>query len=185
MKKVYGVGVNDSETPVQTKGWVGDVYKVNWRCPFYTKWANMLKRCYGANADYERCKVDERWHRFSSFRSWMQIQDWEGKHLDKDLFGDNVYSPDTCVFISNEMNSYIKSSVNKFGLPRGVTLSTSGSIYAHINIEGKNHYLGIYDSISEAKRAYTSAKIERANVIFKDQPAQILEALVRRLESEY
>lgn len=185
MKKVYGFGVNDSNTPVQTKAWVDGVYKVNWRCPFYTKWANMLKRCYGSSSDYKHCIVDERWFIFSNFRAWMEKQDWEGNHLDKDLFGDNVYSPDTCVFISNEMNSFIKTSVNKFGLPRGVSLSTSGSIYAHISIEGKNHYLGMYNSIPEAKRAYTLAKIERAKVIFEDQQFHILEALIRRLESEY
>lgn len=184
MKKVYGFGINDSETPVQTKAWVDGVYKVNWRCPFYTKWANMLKRCYGADSDYKGCTVDERWLTFSNFRSWMRKHKWEGQHLDKDLFGDKVYSPDTCVFISNEMNSFIKSSVNKFGLPRGVSKSTSGSIYAHISIEGKNYYLGMYDSIDDAKNAYKSAKIDRAKVIFKDQPLDILEAIIRRLDGE-
>lgn len=185
MKTVFNFGINDSIEPVQTKGWVNGVYKVNWRCPFYTKWTNMLKRCYGANSDYENCTVSEEWRSFSNFKEWMKSKPWCGKHLDKDLFGENIYSPDTCVFISNEMNSFMKSSVNKFGLPRGVSRSSSGSLYAHISIEGKNHYLGIYENVVDAKQAYTLAKVNRAKVIFKEEPPYILDALIRKLESEY
>lgn len=185
MRKVFGFGINDSTTPIQTKGWVDGVYKVNWRCPFYTKWANMLRRCYGPNSDYEDCIVSEEWVSFSNFREWMKTKDWQGKHLDKDLFGENKYSPETCVFISNEMNSFIKSSVNKFGLPRGVSKSSSGSIYAHISIDGKNHYLGAYSTVDEAKCAYISEKVNIALVVFKGQPPELIDALIRKLKNEY
>lgn len=113
----------------------------------------------------------------------MEKQDWEDKHLDKDLLGGNLYSPETCVFISNEMNSFIKSSQNKYGLPRGVSKSTSGSVYAKIVIAGESVYLGSFDTISEAKHAYNSAKIARAYEIFRDEP--LLSTLIERIKCEY
>lgn len=38
----------------------------------------------------------------------MEKQDWEDKQLDKDLLveGNKVYSPETCVFVSNIVNSF-------------------------------------------------------------------------------
>ncbi|AEO14568.1 conserved domain protein [Pseudomonas phage phiPto-bp6g] len=186
MKTVFKFGINDSIEPVQTKGWVNGVYKVNWRCPFYTKWTNMLKRCYGKYEQYrvyDECSVCEEWLTFSNFKSWMKTQDWKGKHLDKDLLGGDLYCPENCVFISNEMNSFIKSSKNKHGLPRGVTRSSSGTIYARIIISGENIYLGSFETISDAKLAYNNAKIDRASDIFKDEP--LLDELIRRLRNEH
>jgi hypothetical protein len=184
MKKVYGKGVNDSESPVQLRS--PNTLKVVWRCPFYTRWANMLKRCYSEAALrkrplYRGVEVCEAWLIFSIFKAWMQTQDWEGLHLDKDILGDGqLYSPETCVFISSEMNSFIKSSKNQFNLPEGVSRNTSGGIYAHITIDRVNNYLGSFDTIEEAYSAYKMRKRERAVEIFSDCEPHVLDALLSK-----
>jgi hypothetical protein len=161
MKKVYGVGINDSETPIQLKDSEGNVI---WRCPFYSKWANMLKRCYSKvslseRPNYSKSTVCEEWRSFSVFREWMFCQDYDGKCLDKDLIGDGtIYSPESCVFIDADINSFIKSSKNKWGLPQGVALNKSGGIHAHFTYKGVNNYLGSFKTVDDAVRAHTSAK---------------------------
>ena len=37
----------------------------------------------------------------------MEKQDWEGKFIDKDLLfpGNKVYGPDTCVFVTRQLNN--------------------------------------------------------------------------------
>lgn len=181
MKKVYNVGINDSDYNVQLR--VGG--KIIWRCPFYTKWTNMLKRCYGGydkRVTYDNCKVCNEWLIFSNFKSWMERHDWYDKHLDKDLLGKDIYSPETCVFIPNEMNSFMKSSRNVHGLPTGVTRNVNGSLYARIIINGKNVYLGKFETVEDAVVAHRTAKIERAKELFRNEP--LLEHLVRRLSSD-
>jgi len=39
----------------------------------------------------------------------MERQDWEGKHLDKDILipGNKIYSPDRCIFVSSLINLLI------------------------------------------------------------------------------
>lgn len=112
MKTVFRFGINDSIEPVQTKGWVNGVYKATLRCPFYTKWTNMLKRCYGKYEHYrvyDGCSVCEEWLTFSNFKAWMETQDWEGKELDKDLLfkGNREYRKDKCIFVNHSVNSFI------------------------------------------------------------------------------
>jgi hypothetical protein len=183
MKKVYGVGINDSETPVQLKDSEGNV---KWRCPFYTKWANMLKRCYSKASlserpNYGKSTVCEEWKSFSTFKDWMSCQDHEGKCLDKDLLGDGtIYSPNVCVFIDSDVNSFIKSSKNKWGLPQGVALNSSGGIHAHFGSNGVNNYLGRFETIEDAVRAHNNAKRNSAIELFSDRPTWVLDAIVRR-----
>lgn len=110
---VYGVGINDADYPVSAR----DENGKEWRCPFYKTWKNMLARCYSPAFQrnqplYKGCSVDERWHRFSHFKSWMLEQDWEDKQLDKDrkFEGNQVYGPDTCQFLSRLENMYSRSN---------------------------------------------------------------------------
>ena len=94
-KLVYGVGINDADYSVAKTEVIGHVdgkrkQKRVWGCPYYEVWANMLKRCYSAKCQgkqptYKGCSVSEEWLRFSNFGRWMEVQDFEGKQLDKDL----------------------------------------------------------------------------------------------------
>ena len=120
-KLVSGVGINDADYVV--KVWEGTEERYPngnkkrvsvWRCPFYSRWESMLKRCYSkkfqeSRQTYKGCTVCEGWLLFSNFRKWMVTQEWEGNQLDKDLLkdGNKVYSPETCVFVSREVNIFV------------------------------------------------------------------------------
>lgn len=106
---IYGIGINDADYPVEIK--IGQLRST---CKFYRKWFAMLTRCYNKNEirkhpSYAECSVCESWLLFSNFKQWMEQQDWEGKDLDKDLLvkGNKVYSPETCCFISREINTFM------------------------------------------------------------------------------
>ena len=81
-------------------------------------WSNMLKRCYCETDPRgyfgKGITVAPRWHNFSLFVADLQhlagYPEWASArtpmNLDKDLLvpGNVVYSPDTCMFISEHMN---------------------------------------------------------------------------------
>lgn len=120
-KLVYGVGVNDADYVVQKFeriGYEAGKIKLNlvWVCPYYSIWMAMLKRCYSAKYQesrptYTGCTVATEWLTFSNFKSWMEKQDWQNKHLDKDLLfeGNKVYNSDTCMFVTQLVNSFINN----------------------------------------------------------------------------
>jgi hypothetical protein len=60
----------------------------------------------------------------------MEIQDWEGKEIDKDiLFPDKkLYSPETCAFVPPTINYFILDK-NKSGYLSGVRWSKSSKCY--------------------------------------------------------
>jgi len=124
---ILGFGINDADYVVRKYIHSSGSKKLAWACPFYTSWSNMIKRCYSAshmakNPCYLGCKVHEEWRLFSAFRDWMDSQEWEGKHLDKDLLvpGNKVYSRHTCVFIEPALNLFICNPATKGPWPTGV-----------------------------------------------------------------
>ena len=135
---VYTVGVNDADYKVRTKVLVdGEIKSV--LCPYYYRWTNMLKRCYGNKGEplydcYQGCSVHPDWHSFGNFKAWMEKQDWKGKQLDKDLRvrGNKVYSEDTCCFVDIYLNSLITKSRGKINknntiTPLGVSEAVRGN----------------------------------------------------------
>lgn len=118
-KLLYGFGVNDSETPVTIKQKDGS-FKM---CRIYSRWGNMLKRCYSESAKgtkYGKCKVDTRWKRFSEYRSWFLSNEVNGLVIDKDLLSGKLYSPETCLFIPDRVNTFIQEHSITKELPSGV-----------------------------------------------------------------
>ena len=160
MKLVQGVGTNDADYNVNP---TVDGKQV--MCPFYNRWHDMLQRCYSAKLQvtrptYAGCSVVEEWHSFSNFRSWMVEQDWEGKHLDKDLLveGNKVYGPDTCAFVSGNLNKLLTDASGSRGaLPIGVVKKGKG-YQAQINKDGKRIYLGTFKTPGEAHNVWRKAK---------------------------
>ena len=80
-------------------------------CPYYMKWHGMLQRCHSVayikkkkNPTYKDCWACDEWLLFSNFKAWMRAQEWEGKHIDKDLLitgNKKKYSPETSYFNFN------------------------------------------------------------------------------------
>lgn len=184
MKLVNGVGVNDSDYPV-TPTING---KQVW-CPYYRVWKGMMDRAYGKHSGrrtYVSVSVHNDWHRFSQFRSWMTTQDWEGKELDKDLLvkGNDVYSADTCVFVSNAVNLFLTDCANSRGdLPIGVSFyKRTGRYHSKISIDGKKvKHLGYFNTPTEAHDAYRKAKYQQALILAESQTnLAIASALISR-----
>ena len=161
---VQGVGVNDASYVVsRTVG--GET--VN--CPYYKRWANMLERSYSTkwhkkSPTYKDVTVCEEWHTFSVFKAWMEKQDWKGKQLDKDLIevGNKEYGPETCCFITQELNTLLGDREPCRGeSPRGVhKLKVTGRFKAYCSYKGRTRSLGHYDTAEEASVAYREAKSE-------------------------
>jgi hypothetical protein len=162
---VHGVGVNDADYDTQKE----KNTKVIWRCPFYDKWINMLKRCYSPlwhkqYPTYIGCSVCPEWRYFSKFRLWMENQKWEGMALDKDLLvkGNQVYGPDTCCFLPTAINCLFGGSKKKINLdlPQGVTLTANGKYRVQIQIRPDKRYRKTISSFKEACRCALEKKIE-------------------------
>ncbi len=193
---VYGVGVNDSAYPIQRTATVlsesgRPSRKSLWMCPFYKTWAGMLRRCYSVALHarfptYKDCSVASEWHRFSAFRNWMSRQNWEGNQLDKDILfhGNKVYGPETCVFVSLEVNSFVTDSrAIRGSLPIGVYLHREcRKYYAQLNDgKGKHIYLGAFDTPDKAHMAWLAAKREKAiRLAEKQADPRVAEALINR-----
>ena len=167
-KPLCGMGVNDSDYVTQKT-----VNGKSVNCPFYRTWHNMMKRCYyekyqEIQPTYKGCSVCEEWLTFSNFKEWMEEQDWEDKQLDKDLLvkGNKIYSPETCIFISKNLNSFTLDNESKRGeFPIGVTFNKKrGNFVARCRnpFNGVSEYLGAFDTPEEAHMAWKIRKHEHA-----------------------
>lgn len=201
-KLVYGVGINDADYVVQKHETIGYVdgkqkRKRVWVCPYYETWVDMLRRCYSAKAQernptYKGCTVSEEWHTFSNFKSWMEKQQWEGKSLDKDLLfrGNKVYSADTCVFVTQMVNTFTidcRAARGKWLI--GVDWhKLAGKFRATISnpFNKKNEYLGYFTCELEAHNAWHKRKLELAHELAAIQTdPRVAKALIDRYSKQY
>ena len=163
-RTVYGVGINDVPG-------AGKLAKQSYRIHYYTVWKGMLKRCYSpllqAKAPtYVGCTVDPRWHYLSNFKQWYEEQgDVTGKHLDKDIIspGNKVYGPDTCFFVSPQLNSFFAKRDKLRGkYPIGVYIDHNKiqrPFKCSMSIApGKTKHIGYYSTPEEAHQAFIQAK---------------------------
>jgi hypothetical protein len=168
-KLVFGWGINDADYEVQP---TIDGKQV--ACPYYSKWQNMLLRQtpkeWERNPTYIGCKVCEEWRSFMAFRSWMMTQDWQGKALDKDLLGDGkLYSPETCVFVTQAVNNFTTDSGASRGeWPIGVH-KVGNRFQAGISVNCKRKHLGYFDTPEEAHQAWRIAKQDLAITLIETQ----------------
>jgi hypothetical protein len=96
----------------------------------------------------------------------METQDWVNKVLDKDLLiqGNKHYGPNTCIFISKELNNLLCLSDSRRGeYPLGVSLDIIGKykyFRANCTFYGKPKNLGRYKTMEEASRKYKQEKLK-------------------------
>ena len=196
-KLMCGVGINDadyqlslSETYYDSEG--KRKFRVIWKCPFYTTWTGMIQRCYDKNIhlkypNYADCRPCEEWLYFSKFKSWMEQQDWEGKHLDKDLLvkGNKTYSPEFCVFVDHRTNSFVIDCGKTRGeWPVGVYFDRGkfNALCRDINSVQRN--LGRFTSPEDAHKAWLAFKLEQAKLLASTQvDSRVANALVERYEN--
>lgn len=108
------------------------------------KWENMFRRCHSESylkdhPTYKDTFVHSDWHSFKNFlndvRNIPQYflareEEFKGWDLDKDYYGSNAYSKDTCVFLKHNENSLYAQTGGCYK----ITDTETGTIYFEINL---------------------------------------------------
>jgi len=160
---VAGVGfLGEGCNTMGTKGSPTKAYKV---------WHGMLSRCYSNRShikhpSYKDVAVCEEWLNYQNFAKWFEKESnyQEGWHLDKDLLSDGakVYSPETCIFIPQALNSFMtnKQSDNTSGYV-GVSWRRDRKRWLASISDYKNHCqicIGSFTTKEEAAEAYKNQR---------------------------
>lgn len=183
---LYGKGIKDTKEPISVKEYFYEGGKRRsrtiWSCPYYIKWAHMIKRCYSESfqeqyPSYKICTVCDEWLYFSNFKDWcisyekssgICVRDYQ---LDKDILTETkIYSPQTCIFITNQVNSFVIEKVKDKGLPTGVTYNKQRdkfSVYCRNPFSGKTENLGYARCPLEGHRMWKSKKRGYVEEFFK------------------
>ena len=155
---VFGVGITGLEPTRDENGELLDSYIC---------WCDMLKRCYSAKYQqkyptYIGCCVSEVWLYYSNFKKFYNETYYEVENkttqLDKDILikGNKIYSPETCIFVPNFINTlFVKRQNDRGKTPIGTSLIKGGKIRSHCNDGfGRQIVLGSFDDIHSAWLCY-------------------------------
>jgi hypothetical protein len=109
--------------------------------------------------------VSKDWKTLSKFKEWYDNNYVEGWHLDKDILvkGSKLYSPETCCFVPEEINSALIAKSSKTGLPIGVYFKKrNGKFCAQMSVCNngvrESGYIGLYATVEAAFSAYKAEK---------------------------
>lgn len=190
------------------KGTQGFIKK--WRHPtttagkgekLYVCWYHMLSRCKGRfrHRDiptYLGCSYAPEWESYDNFADWASQQvgalakDESGRHfhLDKDILvkGNKTYSPETCVFVPQTLNTFLTLRQRCRGkYPLGVYFKKKNSQFcAQIALDtGQQKYLGLFPTAELAFQAYKVEKEQRARELARIYRGKVDERVIQRLET--
>lgn len=162
-KSVYGIGyLGEGDYKSKENGKNTKIYDV---------WHGMLRRCYDEKLHerqptYIGCKVCEEWHNFQNFAKWYDENYYEIEEetmcLDKDILvrHNKIYSPETCIFVPQTINSLFVKRQNDRGDSVIGTTPFRGKYKVYcciINPEtrkSKQEYLGLYETQEKAFEVY-------------------------------
>ena len=168
-------------------GITGNKYPISVDCELtreYVLWHSMLCRCFDerfkvAQPTYKNVSCCNEWLNFENFYEWLHQQEnfdkwFNGKWwaLDKDIIvkNNNVYSPETCCIVPQNVNClFLKRKADRGCLPIGVR--KVGNLFEATcsnPFTSKAEKLGKFITIEEAFQAY---KVYKENII--KQVAQI------------
>ena len=162
---VYGVGyLGDGTHKAALKSGKG-----TWT---YARWNSMLERCYcpsfqSKHPYYNESLPDVSWLNFQVFAEWAskqvgyEVDRWQ---LEKDILvrGNKLYTPSTCCFVPQELNTLIiKADAARGILPIGLTLHTDQKYSVHVSGISPSGYVGVYDDIDFAFSRYKEVKEAR------------------------
>lgn len=136
----------------------------------YVTWSHMMSRCYNSKfheirSTYKDCEVCDEWKDYDIFYNWFQENYKDGFALDKDILvqGNKVYSPSTCCFVPQYINSlFVKSDAKRGYFPLGTTFHKQSNKYQANckNGQGKKVHLGLFTDPIEAHEAYCAYKYQ-------------------------
>lgn len=147
--------------------------------PQYIRWMSMLQRCYDEGAlsrdpSYRGVTVCDEWLTFSNFKAWMDTKDWEGKCLDKDLKSGSVYSPETCLFISEGLNRYWVMKHNGCSWEKD---RKKWRVRPKLPGGGGHIHLGRYDTEEEARQVYEAYKLHGLGYFLGEESEEVNQIL--------
>lgn len=150
-------------------GYMGECDKVSKE--IYSKWASILQRCYSEKClnnkpTYKNVTVCEEWLCFKNFQNWYidtYPKNINNPTVDKDLLQfrieHKIYSPKTCIWVTNEINNLIKNLENSsyiYKTDNGYQVSFEG---------GKSRkYFKSYDDSKIFLNGLYKNKIEKTNI---------------------
>lgn len=140
-------------------GYIGKTGRTVCNKQAYAACNHILRRCYSKEFQevqpyYKGCSVDPRWHSFAVFEEWFMQQEQRlfregydvGRRwsIDKDILvrGNKVYSPETCCFVPNEINSAVtkpKRRETHKHLPEGVGLIKARTLGSKVGYTARAH----------------------------------------------
>lgn len=162
----------------------------------YAIWHHMIRRCYANSSlkdrpTYNDVEVCDEWLNFQNFAKWFENNYYEIEGeimcLDKDILvkGNKIYSPDTCVFVPQSINSlFVKANKNRGNLPIGVTYFKRDCVYiAQCRLENnKTKNLGRFNSPEKAFYEYKKYKEKYIKDVAKEYknkiPNKLYEAMM-------
>ncbi|MDU5207920.1 MAG: hypothetical protein E6182_18340 [Clostridioides difficile] len=168
----------------------------------YEIWHNMLQRCYDErykekHPTYKECTVCDEWKFYKNFKDWYEENYYEmdNQHmtLDKDILAkeNKIYSPETCVFVPQNINSlFTKSDAKRGEYPIGVDWHKANQVYQTRcrvfnvkTLKNNSKYLGCYNTPQEAFNAYKKTKEENIKQVadyYKDRiPSKLYDAMYK------
>jgi hypothetical protein len=163
-KSVYGIGYI-GEGKYKT---ITDDYK---HTTTYKCWNGMIERCYNLvtqekHPNYKGCTVCEEWLNFQTFAKWFEENfytiDDERMNIDKDILvkGNKVYSPETCIFVSQRINKlFIRQDNIRGEYPIGVCYDKENNKFTSDCCTLEKHCkIGRFDTANESFEVYKEYK---------------------------
>lgn len=190
---VYGVGYIGDFEKVLPNG----VYPTDTKA--YDMWVRMLERSCSKNytekhPTYKDVSLCEEWKCFTTFYSWFEDNYYElpntRMELDKDIIikGNKLYSPETCVVVTQDINCLFTKRQNHRGdYPIGVSYNSREDKYSASCSNpfgnGRQDFLGNHNTIDKAFKTYKKHKemiIKQVADYYKGRiPNKLYEALYR------
>ena len=160
----------------------------------YTIWHGIMQRCCDLkfkekHPTYKECDICEEWKYYGNFKRWYDknYYEIEGErvHLDKDILikGNKIYSPYTCIFVPNRINSlFIKSDNTRGEYPIGVC-KIDNKYMASCSMKDYNKTIGRFNTEDEAFLSYKTFKEDYIKQIadeYKDKiPKKLYDAMYK------
>lgn len=152
-------------------------------------WENIRNRCQllpkideGKYGKYVECFACDEWLDFQKFAEWFEsVQFYKrGWQLDKDLLVKNnkMYSPETCVFLPEEINKALNTKSRERGeLPLGLSWLTPEKQRINLQYDCKNSEFSL-------RRTMAKDQIEEAFTLYKQHREGYIKFLAGKYKDE-
>lgn len=141
----------------------------------YKKWIGIISRC-RRDVAYASSKIAPEWMDFSVFEEWFNSNVVDGWEIDKDVYGNGVYS-DKCIFLPKRVNLVIANFKRANYTPYFGTVKYADGTFSVIpSVDRARKFTTRYPTYELAYSAYVDAKLSHLSNVLGEYP----ELLVHR-----